>query len=129
MRVEADDCMNGTSQGTETVAAEDAKLSSLEEKIIISVRGRSTLWKPDQSKKFPAQALQEWENVCEDIGQPRSNRDEVKKLWTALRSKYSKAHKTFIKPRPSGAAAKPKKSRFIFYDEMNFLAHTIDVPE
>lgn len=104
-------------------------MSSLNEKIINSVRERPVLWKPDQARKFPAQALQAWENFCTEIGRPVTDRDEVKKMWSDLRAKYSRARKTATKKRPSGTAAKKRKTRFLFYEEMSFLADVIDVPK
>lgn len=97
---------------------------------------------------MPSATWNLWEVVCQEIGVPVSERDKIKKQWTNLRDRYMKAYKTFLKYSKSGKAAKKKnapgtttneessdaskgkfKSGFIYFEQMNFLSDTADVPK
>lgn len=104
--------------------------TSLEELIINSVRTKPPLWDTDCAKKFPSQTLELWEQVCTEVGQPISKRDVIKSTWSSLRNKFMKARNVVKQYKPSGAAAKKRKtSGFVFYEEMLFLADSVDIPK
>lgn len=93
--------------------------TTLDELIINCVRNRPALWDGDSAKKFPAQTQQLWEEVCQEVGQPITKRDNIKAIWFDLRDKFRRARKNATKPMKSGAAAqKSKSSKFLFYNEM-----------
>lgn len=103
--------------------------TTLDGLIINSVRLKPSLWDPENAKKFPSQTWELWERVCLEVGFPITSRDVIKNIWLSWRKKFMGARSRAIKRKPSGAASTAKKSRFVFYDQMMFLADTVDVPE
>lgn len=107
-----------------------APAATLDELIINCVATKSPLWGGSMAKKFPSQWNQLWEEVCTEIGQPITKREQIKKIWFGLKEKFRNARKIALKPKKSGAAANKKfKSNFVFYEEMMFMVDSIDVPE
>lgn len=103
---------------------------SLDELVINSVQEKPALWNQEYAKKFPAQTWELWERVCKEVGFPVTKRNVIKSVWLGLRKKFMAARTKALKQKPSGGAAnKTRKNQFIFYDQMMFLADTVDVPE
>lgn len=102
--------------------------------IISAVQKRSMLWKKNETCSTPSENLNIWEEVCKEVGVPITDRGTIKSKWNDLRGRYMKARQTFLKyeKSKSGQAAKKAgkefKSGFIYWEDMSFLADTVDVP-
>lgn len=134
--VRANDKENGNGINVQVNQSQPDKQPTpkLDQLIISAVQKRTALWRKDQLCNTPSENLHIWEEVCKEVGLPVTDRGLVKTKWNDLRSRYMKARQTFLKyessnsGRASKAAGKKFKSGYIYWEDMSFLADTVDVP-